>query len=604
MDTVLRDIRYGARALISRPGFTITAILTLALGIGINTAIFSVVDAVLLKPLPFNDPDRLVAAWRTLPQRTDEQLSFSGDLFLEWKELNQTFEQMAIYTQWSFNVTGGDRPDHIDGMRVSAQFFSTLGALPQLGRTFFAEEDQPGRSDVVVISSQLWQRHFGSAPDIIGRNITIDDRDREVIGVMPASFSFFYEGIDVWVPESLDLAQLKAAKQRESFYRIVARLRPDISIEQAQGMLSSEAEQLAPLDSEHRQGLGLAVGSLKQNIVGEFQTAFLVLLGAVGLVLLIACANVANLMLARAISRSKEISIRAALGASRLRLARQFLTESLLLSVVGGVTGILVAAWGAGFIVSLIPEGVPRLGEIGINGRVLIFMLSISLLTGIIFGLIPAIQASRPDLNTSLKESGRSNTADPAKHRLRNILVVSEITLSIVLLVGAGLLIRSFIRLQSVDAGFNKENLLTVPVGLSSKKYTDSQKLNQFSEQALEKIESLPGIDSAGATLLLPLSGSDAESEFTLEGSPVALPGEEPQARINVVSEGYFEAMDISVLAGREFVRSDKEDSLQVAIINETLARRYWPDGDATGKRIKFGSLDNDAPWMTIIGVV
>lgn len=603
MDSVLQDIRYGIRALIGRPGFTVVAILTLTLGIGINTAIFSVVDAVLLKPLPFKDPDRLVAAWKTLPEGADEQQSLSGDLFLDWKELNQTFDHMAIYAQWSFNITGGDRPDHIDGMKVSADFFSTLGTQALLGRTFFSDEDKPGKSDVVVISNQIWQRRFGSAQDIIGRHITIDDRDKEIIGVMPNSFSFFYEGIDVWVPEPLDLAQLKAAKQKESFYRIIARLRPGISIEQAQGMLAAEAEQLAPLDIEHREGLGLGVGSLKENIVGEFQTAFLVMLGAVGLVLLIACANVANLMLARAISRSKEISIRAALGASRLRLARQFLTESLLLSIVGGAAGILVAAWGVGSIVKLIPEGVPRLIEVGIDGRVLIFMLSISLLTGIIFGLIPAIQASRPDLNTSLKESGRSNTADPAKHRLRNMLVVSEITLSIVLLVGAGLLIRSFIRLQAVDAGFNKENLLTVPVGLSSKKYGDSQKLNQFSEQVIEKIEAQPGVASVGATLLLPLSGSDAESEFTLEGSPVALPGEKPKARINVVSEGYFEAMGITVLAGREFARSDREDSPQVTIINETLARHYWPDGDVIGKRIKFGRLDNDAPWMTIIGV-
>lgn len=309
-------------------------------------------------------------------------------------------------------------------------------------------------------------------------------------------------------------------------------------------------------------------------------------------------------MLARAISRSKEISIRAALGANRFRLARQFLTESLMLSVAGGAIGALVAVWGVELIVKLIPEGVPRLAEIRLDSRALLFMLSISLLTGLIFGLVPSLQASRPDLNTMLKESGRSNTADPAKHRLRNLLVVSEITLSIVLLIGAGLLIRSFIRLQAVDAGFNKENLLTVPIGLSPKKYTDSQKLNQFAKQAIEKIESLPGVESAGATTLLPLAGSDADSTFTLEGSPITQPGEQPKAQINIVSEGYFEAMGIPLLAGREFARSDTEESPQVAIINETLARRYWPDGDATGKRIKLGRLDSKTPWMIIIGVV
>lgn len=604
METILQDIRQGARALISKPGFTIVAILTLALGIGVNTAIFSVVDGVLLRPLPFKDPDRLVAGWRTATQRTDEQMGLSGDLFLEWKEVNQTFDQMAAYCQWSFNVTGGDAPEQINGMKVSAQFLSTLGIDAMLGRTFSADEDQPGKNDVVVISHNLWQRRFGATPDIIGRHITIDERDKEIIGVMPSSFRFFYDAIEVWVPESLDLAQLKAMEQRESFYQLVARLRPGITIEQAQAQLANEAEQLAPLDLEHRQGLGFGILSLKEFVVGEFQTAFLILLGAVGLVLLIACANVANLMLARAISRSKEISIRAALGASRFRLARQFLTESLMLSIAGGIIGVLVAIWGVDSIVKLLPEGVPRVSDISIDSRVLIFMSSISILAGLIFGLAPAIQASRPDLNTALKESGRSNTADPTKHLLRNLLVVSEITLSIVLLVGAGLLIRSFIRLQAVDAGFNKENLLTVPVGLSSKKYTSAQKMNQLAEQAIEKIEALPGIESAGSTMFLPLGGSDADTTFTLEGSPIALPGEEPKARINIVSEGYFHAMGIAVLSGREFARTDIEESPQVAIINETLAQRYWPDGNATGKRIKFGSLDNDSPWMNIVGVV
>jgi putative ABC transport system permease protein len=604
METILQDIRHGARSLISKPGFTIVAILTLALGIGVNTAIFSVVDGVLLRPLPFKDPDRLVAAWRTQAQRIDEQSGLSGDLFIEWKDLNQTFEQMASYCQWGFNVSGGDAPEQIGGMRVSAQFLSTLGVEPMLGRAFSADEDQRGKSDVVVISHSLWQRRFGASPDIIGQHITIDDRDKEIIGVMPQSFRFFYDGIEIWVPESFDLAQLKNQEQRESFYLVVARLRPGITIEQARAQLASEAEQLTPLDVEHRQGLGFGIISLKENVVGEFQTAFLILLGAVGLVLLIACANVANLMLARAISRSKEISIRAALGASRLRLARQFLTESLMLSIVGGIIGILVAWWGVDSIIKLIPDGVPRVSDISIDSRVLLFMLSISLLAGLVFGLVPAIQASRPDLNAALKESGRSNTADPAKHFLRNLLVVSEITLSIVLLVGAGLLIRSFIQLQAVDAGFNKDNLLTVPVGLSPKKYTNAQEMNQFAEQTIEKIEALPGIESAGSTMFLPLGGSNADSSFTLEGSPVAVPGEEAKSRINIVSEGYFHTMGIPILSGREFARTDTKQTPQVAIINETLARRYWPNSDATGKRIKFGSLDNDSPWMLVVGVV
>src|SRR5262245_61126203 len=460
MNTLWQDLRYGARMLVKRPGFTLIAIFTLALGIGANTAIFSVVNAVLLRALPYHEPDRLVRLWESNPAANLRAFSASFPNFMDWRNQNGVFEQMAAYREDGFNLTGGTEPGRVIGARVTAGFFPALGVAPMAGRVFLPVEDQPGGDRAMIVSYGMWQRRFGGKPNVIGRQLSLDGLSFTVVGVMPPGFTFPQDDIEVWTPYALDLRQTERGSH---FLRVIARLRSGVTLEQARIEMDTIANRLQQAYPQSNTGWGVFMLPLHEAISGQVRTTMLILLGAVGFVLLIACANVANLLLARAAARSTEIAIRTALGAGRGRIWRQLLTESLLLSSLGGGIGLLLAVWGINLLVSFGPETIPRLKEVGIDSRVLGFTLSLSLLTGAVFGLAPALHPSRIDFTEALKEGGRTSAGVPGRHHLGRLLVVSEMALAMVLLVGAGLLVQSFIRLQEVNPGIDSAHGLTMP---------------------------------------------------------------------------------------------------------------------------------------------
>lgn len=524
MGILAQDLRYALRMLVKKPGFTVVAVWTLALGIGANSAIFSVVNAVLLQPLPYKNADRLMAVWATTRALGENQNKASDRSFVAWRDHNQVFDDITAYTQWSFTLTGGGDPEKLDGAMVTAGFFSTLGAEPMLGRILVSGEDQPGRENVVVLGYGFWKRRFASDRDIVGRTLTLDGKSVEVVGVMLEQFHPPVGDADLWKPFALE----PDSKVEKGIYQTIARLKAGITPFQAQAQLDSLAEQLQREKPDKFADQGIRIVPLHEQVTGGVRDLFLILLGAVGFVLLIACANVANLLLARAAARAKEMAIRAALGAGRWRVIRQLLTESIVLALAGGVVGVLLALWGVDSLVALSPEGIPRLNEVKVDGQVLLFLLGVSLLTGVIFGLAPAIQIARSDLQAVLKEGGRSGPAGGGRPRLRNALVIGEVALSLMLLIGAGLLIRSFVRLSSVDAGFRAKNLLTVRVWLNPTKYGDPQSQSNLSGNAIEKIAPLPGVQSAAAAMFLPLSGADANTTVTIEDRAAAPASEQP----------------------------------------------------------------------------
>jgi len=602
MDTFWQDLRYGFRMLLRKPSFTAVAALALALGIGANTAIFSVVNAVLLEPLPYRDADRLVMVWgNNLPKGATIDLVSPGDL-AEWKAQNHVFEDLAGSRDASYSLTGMGEPESIFGYRFAANFFHVLGVNALLGRTFLPEEDRPGSDKVVVLSHRLWQRRFGGDPGVIGKSITLSGAPYTVIGIMPPGFSH-PRGAELWTPLALDPSLMNNRQRR--FLRVAARLKPGVTREQAQKEMDGIAARIAAQYPETNAGEGVNV--VKLEYIGDARTPLLVLLGAVGFVLLIACANVANLLLVRAAARQKEIAIRTALGASRLRLVRQFLTESVLLSLFGGALGLLLAFWSVGPMRALFQSNIenfnlPKVEAIPVDGRALGFSLLLSLLTGVIFGLLPALQASKPDLNLTLKESGGSSTVSARGRRFRDLLVVAEIALALMLLIGAGLMIKSFLRLQQGDLGLNPKNVLTMQVMLPQYKYPDAQKRLAFLQGVLQRVETLPGVQSVGAINFLPLSGFWGTASFSIEGRPLPKPGEEPGADNRVITPHYLRAMGIRLVRGRDFTERDREGAPQVAIINETLARRYWPSEDPIGKRLNLGEANNPS-WWEIVGV-
>jgi putative ABC transport system permease protein len=600
MEALLQDIRYSARTLLKKRGFTVVAVLTLALGIGANSAIFTVVNAVLLRPLPYEGADRLVMINQTRPHAQKDDGNVSDANFLDFKNRNDLFESMAAEVYWNFNLTGGDQPVRIEGAKVSASFFSVLKTSPEMGRAFSEEEDRPGSDDVVVISHRVWESQFGADPGALGRSVIIDTRPTTVIGIMPRDFNYPTHKTDMWKPVAFDPNNLTRGM---NMYRVIARLKPGATVEQASSQVEAIAARLAQEHPEDNAGVGARVVSLYEQTVGDIRPAFLILLGAVGLVLLIACANVANLMLARSAAQSREVAIRTALGASRLRLIRQLLTESMLLAVAGGALGLLLALWGVDFLIALSPEDIPRVSEISTDARALLFMLGVSLLTGVIFGLAPALQSSKVDLHACLKEGGRGSTAGSG-HRLRKALVVAEVAIALVLLVGAGLLIKSFVQLRSLDTGYDATNLLTLPVWLSSPRYEEPQPQADFARQASERIRSLPGVEAVGAALFLPLGGAQGNVDVMAEGRPPAERGQEPQGSINIVTPGYFGAMGIPLLAGRDFTEQETRDSAAVAIINEAMARELWPGEDAVGKRAALGEPESQDDYLTVVAVV
>jgi predicted permease len=603
MGHLLQDLRYGARMLLKRPSFTVVALLTLAFGIGANTAIFTVVNAALLRPLPFREPDRLVHLWESTPQNQFGEREASYPDYLDWKAGTQAFEGLAGYSRRSFALTGRETPDRFEGAAVTDGFFQVLGVAPVLGRSFQPGEDKAGGARLVILSYGLWQRRFGGDPNILGQSLVLDANNYTVVGVLPQSFQFAPAGAaELWVP--LNPSQGQMSRRFQHWLNIVGRLKPGVTMSQARAEMAVVAASIAQQYPDSHTGTGIRLVALHEQITGKVRPILLILLGAVGFVLLIACANVANLMLARASARQKEIAIRTAMGASRWRLIRQLLTESVLLALLGGGIGLLLAQWGVDLLIAAIPQSqlssMPYLQGLGLDARVLLFALAVSLLTGIVFGLAPAFQSSKLNLLESLKEGGRTSGIH-LRQGLRNSLVVAEIAIALVLLVGAGLMMKSLFRLLAVDPGFKPDHLLTMHVSLPAVKYPEDGNVLAFHQQLLERIENLPGVTGVGSVSVLPLLGGDT-TRLVVEGRPVPPPGEELEANYRDVSNSYFRTMGVPLIRGREFTDLDKQGAPEVVIINQTMANRLFPGQDPIGQRLAFAN--NQVKGLEIVGVV
>ena len=598
METLLKDVRFGARMLMKNPGFSLVAVIALALGIGANTAIFSVVNAVLLRPLPFKDPDRLMLIRETkLPQFPE--FSVAPGNFLDWQKQNSVFEQMAAINTSPFNLIGTGEPERLQGQRVTDGFFAMLGAQPQLGRVFMSEEDQPGHNNVVILSHGLWQRRFGGDPNILNQTITLNGQSYAVVGVMPATFRYGGRNTELWTPIAFTAQN---AQQHGSHYlQVIGRLKPGVTLEQTQEEMSAIAGRLAEQYPDTNAGWDVKIMTMLESTVRSIKPTLLVLLGAVAFVLLIACANVANLLLARAASRQKEIAVRTALGARRGRIIRQLLTESVLLSAAGGVVGLLLSLWGVSLLLSLAPDDLPRVRDVSLDGSVLGFTAAITLLTGLIFGLVPALQASKPNLNETLKDAGRGSTEGGRHHIIRSVLVVFEVATALMVLVGAGLMIKSFMHLQRVDPGFNPDNALAVNLSLPQRKYPEDDQRSAFYFQLIQKVSTLPGVRAAGAANVLPLE-DDYILGFHIQGRPPDAPGEDRSTNYFAVSPDYFKAMGIPLLRGRLFTEHDTKGAPRVAIINEAMAKQYFPDEDPIGQHIHV--TNGPVLYREIVGVV
>jgi putative ABC transport system permease protein len=610
MNTLWQDLRYAARMLLKKPGFAFIAVFTLALGIGANTAIFSVVNAVLLRPLPFQHPEQLFTLWERYPNHG--QANPAAGNYLDWQAQNRVFAQMAIYDPFrKFNLTHEDRPERIAGAAVSASLFALLGVGPAQGRAFLPEEEQPGRNQVVIVSHNLWRRRFAGDPNLVGKTITLDGKNRIVIGVMPEGFQFpggsgtylrihTPPPVDLWVPLALSDAQWR---QRSSHYLcVIARLKPGISTEHAQTEMNAIQHRLDQQYPSETFGLHVDMIPLMAQVVGAARPALLILWGAVALVLLIACVNVTNLLLSRATARKKEMAIRAALGASRLRVIRQLLTESLFLALAGGAIGVILASWGIDALSAIIPEEFPRREEIAIDHWALGFTLLVAALTSLIFGLIPALQSSRTDLTASLKDSGRSASEGRRSNHARSLLVMTETALALVLLVGAGLLIQSLLRLERVNPGFNPEHVLTMELSLSQVRYPRAQRA-AFVQRLVERVHALPGVSSVGASTHIPLAGGNSNWAVDIEGRQSS-PGIPNSAEYRAVTPEYFNALSIPLVKGRVFSDRDGPETPRVFVINETMARLFFPNEDPIGKRMRLGYSDDTGEIIGIVGDV
>jgi putative ABC transport system permease protein len=608
MRSFLLDLRYAARVLLKSPGFTVVAVLALALGIGANSAIFSVVNSVLLRPLPYKDPDRLVIAWESNPQLLDDYLKTHNEAapanFYDWQAQSHVFENLAAFRWRDFNLTDGDNPEQVTGSAVTPNMFATLGVSPLIGRDFLPEEGEPGKDAEVILSYGLWQRRFGADPKVVNRQIGVNGQAYTVVGVMPRDFEFPRAQAEMWTPFA-PTDQVKASRTSHFLYTR-ARLKPGVSIEQAQAEMDTIAARLRQQYPDSNSQRGVRIASLPSESVAQIRPALLILLAAVGFVLLIACANVANLMLARATARQKEIAIRTALGAGRWRIIRQLLTESVLISFVGGAFGLLLARWGVDLLLAGTPRqfmlGIPGWNKIGLDYRVLAFTLVVSLATGVVFGLFPAWQASKSDINETLKEGGRSSGATVLGGIYRSVLIVFQMTLAVMLLVGAGLMIRSIMRLMDVSPGFDPQNLVTLQLSLPRSQYAKSQQVTNFYSELTRRVAGLPGVESVASIDMMPMGGSGGTTAFMVEGKPAPPKGQYPEANARTASPGYFKTMHIPVLEGREFDEHDTPDSPLVVIINETFARKYWPGEDAIGKRLL--DPENRFPPVQVVGVV
>jgi predicted permease len=609
MESLWNDLCHSIRSLLKNSGFTLVAVLSLATGIGANSALFSVANALLLRPLAYQDADRLVILWNRSPGLNVERDWFSPGQYLDIKAENQVFDQVAVAIGVSYNLSREERAEHVDGARVSSSFFSVFDARPSLGRVLLPEDDEPGRQ-TVVLSHQFWQQRMGGDMDVIGQSLKLNGNNFEIVGVMAEDFSINKEvmpavngidRIDLLLPLPMS-ASARTNRGNEDF-NIFAKLKSGVSISEAQaemdalaGRMKREYPEAYPPDG----GLTITVHSLLEQVVGEIRFALYVLLGAVAFLLLIACANVANLLLARASARQREIAIRAALGASRFRIVRQMLAESALLALTGGAVGLAIAIVATKVLRSIGPDNIPRLDEVGIDGRVMAFTFLISLATAVIFGLAPAIRASRVDLNESLKESGRAS--GHSQHRIRRLLVMIEVALSLVLLIGAGLLIRSYQRIANAHPGFDPKNVLSFRLLLPAARYQTPETILSFHRRAKENITSLPGIESAAVTYSLPMSSvAFAWEPITVEGYAPKNAQDFIISNTRIVSTDYFSVMKIPLIAGRYFDEQDRQGKPEAVIVDEAMAARFWPDENPLGKRLRLGK---DGPWRMVVGVV
>ena len=607
MGTFRQDLRYGFRTLRKRPGFTVVAVIALGLGIGVNTAIFSVVNTLLISPLPFRDSERLVMVWEFNRTRDKHQNVISPANFMDWREQSQSFEDLATFRDVRLSLTGVGDPLDAPAQQTTPNLFSLLGVEPILGRSFKPEDGAADAPPVVIISYGLWQSRFGGDPSIIGKTVTLNGTGVNIVGVLPAGFQWFIKKgsltdkpAEIWLPLSLTEEQ---RVRRGRYMMAVGRLKPGVTQAQAQAELNTIAARLEQQYADFNTGWGVEAVPLREQFVGDVRPALYVLLGAVGFVLLIACANVANLLLARAASRHREIAIRTALGAGRRRIIRQLLTESVLLSMLGGALGLMIAWWGTGAIVALSPSDLVNLDRVSINLPVLGFTLLVSLLTGILFGLAPAFEATRLNLSESLKDGDKGGSGGTRSRRLRSVFVIAEVALALVLLASAGLMLKSFLRLQTVNPGFETERLLTMRVVLPGRKYPEEYQRTAFFRQAVERISHLPGVRSASAVSFLPFAGLGSATRFMIEGRPAPKPGDSPTTDVRVIDANYFRTMSIPLLRGRGFTEQEATEKRGVIVINETLARKYFADEDPIGKRITVNMSDKPTPSL-IIGVV
>jgi putative ABC transport system permease protein len=602
MQDLWQDLRYGARMLLRKPGFTLIAVITLAAGIAANTTIFSIADALILRPFNFPHQERLAMVWERGSLAGFDHGSVAPGNFNDWREQNRSFERLVAIVGRSFDLTGAHQPERFGGYGVSAGFFDALGVNAALGRTFLPGEDEPGRDQVVVLKHSLWERRFGADPKIVGRTLTLNAKTFTVIGVMPADFNFPFPSGEIWAPLVFDD---KMKLERFNHYmRAMGLLKPGVSIAQANADLDAISRRAQQLFPETNAGRTANVVSMTEDVVRETRIYMTPLIGTVAFVLLIACANVANMLFGRAFGRQKEIAVRLALGASRWRLVRQLLTESLLLALAGGVIGLLLSVWAVDMLRAAMPEDfakfIPGWDHFSVNRVVLLFTLMISMLTGVLFGLMPAWQASKPNLNEALKEGTKGASSAGSRQRFRGALVVAEVALSLVLLVGAGLMIRSFVAMLRDDVGFNPQSVLSFQLLLSGEKYSE-EKRRGFYDQLLKRLETLPGVVAVGATSILPMSNDSEDNSFEIVGRPPFEKGKGPSPDYRVVTPGYFDAIGVRLRRGRDFTASDNEQAPGVVIINETFARRFFPNQEAIGQRIIIGLADRP---MEIVGVV
>ncbi len=611
MDTLLQDLRYSLRRLTKSPAFAAVVVLTLALGIGANTAIFSAVNAILLRPLPYQQPEELVTIEHLYPSLDGLEAPVSVPGFLDYQRRGRSFESMSVRAGWAPNLTGVGEPVRLQGAQVTGRFFTTLQVPALIGRTIQPGEDVAGREYVAVLSHGVWQRLFGGDRGVVGRTVSLNGESYQVIGVMPSHFrDFFNRNAEIWSPLVFQPDQLTDENRTNEFLNLTARLKDGVTLEAALAEMRSIASQLKQqYPDNYAPDWSLSVTALSARATGDIRPALLILLGAVGFVLLIACANVANLLLSRAAARGKEIAIRSALGATRERLVRQLLTESAILSLAGGVVGLLLAYWGVRTLVAIDAGNLPRTDEIRVDSAVALFTLVVSLVAGFLFGLAPALHAATPNLQSTLKEGGRGATGDRGSHAIRRMLVVAEVALALTLLTGAGLLIKSFARLQGVDPGFVPERLLTFNLALPEARYPSDTQQVAFFDRVLPALRAVPGVQAAGATQVMPFGGSWSTASFEIEGyqAPEDQPG--PWGDIRIVSPGFFETLRIPVIRGRVLSEQDLEGTPLVAVIDDEFVRRYYPKENPLGKRFTFGPPDGavdttQREWIEVVGVV